>query len=236
MVLSCSRRVNVSVMSIPASLAVSKMRMPETEQPITEGKVVVPESDISQKVNALHAFSDGAWTGLVVAGTIVTNLLCIIALVAFIDALLSWIGSFFQVPQLSIVFMAGYILYPITALLGVPSQDIYPVTQLLGIKVIQNEFVAYTALSSDPRYTSMAPRSQLIATYALCGFGNIGSLGIQIGVLGQLGPSRKNLFAKIAVSALLTGVLATLTSASIAGMVLTDETSIVPPTSNSTAG
>jgi len=235
MVPSGSRHVNVSVMSIPASLAVSKMRMPETEQPITEGKVVVPESDVSQKVNALHAFSDGAWTGLVVAGTIVTNLLCIIALVAFIDALLGWIGSFFQVPQLSIVFIAGYILYPIAALLGVPSQDMYHVAQLLGIKVVQNEFVAYIALSSDPRYTSLAPRSQLIATYALCGFGNIGSLGIQIGVLGQLGPTRKNLFAKIAVSALLTGVLATLTSASIAGMVLTDETSIVPPTSNSTA-
>ena len=227
-------RVNVSVMSIPASLAVSKIRMPETEQPITEGKVVVPESDIWQKVNALHAFSDGAWTGLVVAGTIVTNLLCIIALVALIDTLLGWIGSFFQVPQLSIVFIAGYILYPIAGLLGVPSQDIYHVAQLLGIKVVQNEFVAYIALSSDPRYSGMAPRSQLIATYALCGFGNIGSVGIQIGVLGQLGPARKNIFAKVALSALLTGVLATLMSASIAGMVLMDETSIVPPNSNST--
>ena len=97
-VLSCSRHVNVSVMSISASLAVSKMRMPKTEQPITERKVIVPESDISQKINALHAFSNGAWTSLVIAGTIITNLLCIIALVAFINALLSWIGSFFQVP------------------------------------------------------------------------------------------------------------------------------------------
>ena len=81
----------------------------------------------------------------------------------------------------------------------------------------------------------MALRSQVIVTYALCRFGNIGSLEIQIGVLGQLRPSRKNTFAKIAMSALLTGVLATLTSASIAGMLLTDETSIVPPTLNSTA-
>ena len=81
----------------------------------------------------------------------------------------------------------------------------------------------------------MALRSQVIVTYALCRFGNIGSLEIQIGVLGQLRSSRKNTFAKIAMSALLMGVLATLTSASIAGMLLTDETSIVPPTLNSTA-
>lgn len=227
-VLTDTRR---SVMSIPASLAVSKMRMPETEKPITEGKVIVPESEISQKANALHAFSDGAWTGLLVAGTIVTNLLCVIALVALIDALLGWAGSFFQVPQLSIVFLAGYVLWPVAALLGVPPKDIYSVAQLLGIKVVQNEFVAYIQLSSDPQYTSMSPRAQLIATYALCGFGNIGSLGIQIGVLGQLGPGRKRAFAEVSVSALLTGVLATLMSASIAGMVLIDEASIIPPAS-----
>jgi CNT family concentrative nucleoside transporter len=74
----------------------------------------------------------------------------------------------------------------------------------------------------------MSPRAQLIATYALCGFGNIGSLGIQIGVLGQLGPKKKKVFAQVAFSALLTGVLATLMSASVAGMVLMDEGSITP--------
>ena len=217
-----------SVMSIPASLAVSKMRMPETEDPITEGKVVIPQSDEPKKVNALHAFSDGAWVGLLVAGMIVTNLLVIIALVALIDALLGWIGSFFQVPQLSIVFVLGYILYPVAALLGVPSPEIYRVAQLIGTKIVQNEFVAYTALSQDPQYTSMSSRAQLIATYALCGFGNIGSLAIQIGVLGQLAPGKKNVFAQVAFSALFTGVLATLMSASIAGMVLVDETSVAP--------
>ena len=149
-------------------------------------------------------------------------LIVIIALAALIDALLGWFGGFFQVPQLSIVFIAGYVLYPVAALLGVPSNEIYKVAQLIGTKVIQNEFVAYTALSSNPNYTSMSPRSQLIATYALCGFGNIGSLGIQIGVLGQLGPKKKRVFAQMALSALLTGVLATLMSASIAGMVLMD--------------
>jgi CNT family concentrative nucleoside transporter len=157
---------------------------------------------------------------------IVTNLLVIIALVALVDALLGWIGGFFQVPQLSLVLILGYLLWPVAALLGVPGPDIYNVAQLLGIKVIQNEFVAYIALSSQEPYKSMSPRAQLIATYALCGFGNIGSLGIQIGVLGQLAAGRKKVFAKVALSALLTGVLATLMSASIAGMVLMDESSV----------
>jgi len=218
-------------MSIPASLAVSKMRMPEMEEPITEGNVVIPESDEPKKVNALHAFSDGAWVGLLVAGMIVTNLLVIIALVALIDALLGWFGSFFQVPQLSLVFILGYLLFPVAACLGVPSHEIQRVAQLIGTKIIQNEFVAYIALSSDPQYTSLSARSQLIATYALCGFGNVGSLGIQIGVLGQLGPRKKKVFAQVALSALLTGVLATLMSASIAGMVLMDEHTIAPSSS-----
>jgi CNT family concentrative nucleoside transporter len=218
-------------MSIPASLAVSKMRMPETEEPITEGRVVIPPSDEPKKVNALHAFSDGAWVGLLVAGMIVTNLLVIIALVALIDALLGWIGGFFQVPQLTLTFILGYLLYPVAALLGVPSPDIYNVAQLIGIKVIQNEFVAFTALSSTEPYVSMSPRAQLIATYALCGFGNVGSLGIQIGVLGQLGGlKKKKVFAQVAMSALLTGVLATLMSASIAGMVLMDQTAVTNTT------
>ena len=204
--------------------------MPETEEPVTTGDVVIPTSDEPPKVNAFHAFSDGAWIGLVVAGMVIANVLVIIALVALIDALLGWIGGFIQVPQLTIALILGYLFYPIAALLGVPSNEIYLVAQLIGIKIVQNEFVAYTALSSETQYTSMSPRSQLIATYALCGFGNISALGIQIGVLGQLAPDKKRVFSQVALSALFTGVLATLTSASIAGMVLTDEHSF----SNST--
>jgi len=204
------------------------MRMPEIDDPITDNKVTIPESDEPKHINALHAFSDGAWVGLLVAGMIVSNILVIIALVALINSLLGWIGGFFQVPQLTLTLILGYILYPVAALLGVPRNDIFEVGQLIGIKIIQNEFVAYTALSSESQYKSMSSRSQLIATYALCGFGNISAVGIQIGVLGQLGPKQKPVFAQVALSALITGVLATLTSASIAGMVLTDELSLGP--------
>ena len=87
----------------------------------------------------------------------------------------------------------------------------------------KNEFVAYTALSSKLEYVTMSQRSQLIATYALCGFGNIAAVGTQIGVLAQIAPSRSGDVSKIAVSALLTGILSTLSSASIAGMLVTDQ-------------
>ncbi|KAK3059399.1 hypothetical protein LTS18_010964, partial [Coniosporium uncinatum] len=96
------------------------------------------------------------------------------------------------------------------------------VARLLGIKVIENEFVAYRALIS-PEYADLSPRSKLIATYALCGFGNIGSLGTQIGVLSQIAPGRSGDVSRVAISALISGIISTLTSASIAGLVVTDQ-------------
>ena len=93
---------------------------------------------------------------------------------------------------------------------------------LTSDSVAQNEFVAYTTLTSDPEYIAMSQRSQLIATYAVCGFGNIVSLGTQISVLSQLAPTRSRDVSKVAVSALLTGVLSTLSSACIAGVVVAD--------------
>jgi len=200
------------------------MRMPETEESLTEGKVNIPPSDEPPRTNFLHAFSDGAWTGLMIAGLIAANLLVIIALISMLDATLGWIGSYIQLPQLSSPLILGCLCYPISLLLGIPLHEAYRVAQLIGIKLLQNEFIAYISLSSDPTYTALSTRSQLIATYALCGFGNIGSLGIQLGILGQLGGvKKKKVFAQVGFSALLTGVLATFMSASIAGMVLTDE-------------
>src|SRR5436305_3468653 len=88
---------------------------------------------------------------------------------------------------------------------------------------LQNEFVAYTSLQTDPTYADLSPRSRLIATYALCGFGNIGSLGIQVGVLSQIAPGRGGDVSRLAVSALFAGVLSTLTSASVAGLLVTNQ-------------
>ncbi|BFZ57950.1 hypothetical protein PYCC9005_005006 [Savitreella phatthalungensis] len=208
------------IMSIPASIAFSKIRWPETEETLTSGKCIVPDAEDKQP-NVLAAFTHGAMTGLRIAASIAGMLLCIIALVALIDGLLGWFGKYFQVPQLTIAFVLGYLLWPLAWLLGVPGYDCYKVAQLIGIKIIQNEFVAFLALTkSGGDYSNLSPRARLIAQMALAGFGNIGSVFNQIGVFAVIAPTRTKDVSQVAVSALLTGIMATLLSASIGGMVL----------------
>ncbi|KAI2472707.1 H+/nucleoside cotransporter-like protein [Annulohypoxylon bovei var. microspora] len=216
--------VSSCIMSIPASLAVSKMRWPETEETLTSGRVVIPDDEEHRAANALHAFANGAWLGLKIAGMIVSTLLCIIAFVGLCNGLLTWWGGYWGIanPDLTIQFILGYCFYVVSWLLGVPNQDLLPVGELIGQKIIINEFAAFGALQSEERYTSMTKRAQLIATYACCGFGNVGSLGTQIGVLSQLAPSRAGDVSRVAVSALISGIISTLTSASVAGMLYTD--------------
>ncbi|KAG9228973.1 putative solute carrier family 28 member 3 [Amylocarpus encephaloides] len=215
--------VSSCVMSIPASLAISKLRWPETEESLTAGKIVIPKDDDERPSNSLHAFANGSWLGIKIAGMIIAGLLCILALLGLVDGLLGWWGRFLSIPHLRIQLIVGYIFYPISFLLGVERNgDILKVAQLIGIKVVANEFVAFTALSEEPAYLAMSDRSKLIATYAVCGFGNISSVGIQIGVLSQLAPGRSGRVAKVALSALISGVISTLTSASIAGMLVSD--------------
>jgi CNT family concentrative nucleoside transporter len=220
--------VSSCIMSIPASLAVSKLRYPETEETITSGRVVIPDDDEHRATNVLHAFANGAWLGIKIAGMIVATLLCIIALIGLINGLLGWWGRYLNITQdgeayLTLQLILGYICYPVAFFLGVPRDDLLEVAQLIGIKIVANEFVAYNSLTSEAQYINMSPRSRLIATYALCGFGNFGSLGTQIGVLSQLAPSRAGDVSRVAMSALFSGVLSTLTSASIAGLLVTDQ-------------
>ena len=190
-----SAMISACVMSIPASLALSKIRYPETEETLTAGRVVIPDDDEHKAVNSLHAFANGAWLGIKIAGMIVATLLCIIAVVGLIDGLLTWWGRYLNIndPPLTLELLLGYICYPVAFLLGVPRKDLFHVGQLIGIKVVENEFVAYTSLQGEPAYADLSARSRLIATYALCGFGNIGSLGTQIGVLSQISPGRSGM-------------------------------------------
>ena len=219
--------VSSCIMSIPASLAVSKLRYPETEETLTAGRVVIPDDDEHRATNALHAFANGAWLGLKIAGMIVATLLCIIALLGLINGLLTWWGRYLNItsPDLTLQLILGYLCYPVAFLLGVPRSngDLLKVAELIGIKIVANEFVAYNSLTSVPAYIAMSPRSRLIATYALCGFANFGSLGTQIGVLSQIAPGRGGDVSRVALSALFSGALSTLTSASIAGMLVTDQ-------------
>jgi CNT family concentrative nucleoside transporter len=224
--------ISSCVMSIPASLAFSKLRYPEEEETLTAGRVVVPDDDEHKAANALHAFANGAWLGIKIAGMIVATLLCIIALLNLVDGLLTWWGRYINLDgeyDLTLELILGYLFYPVAFLLGVSRQgkDLLLVGRLIGIKVITNEFVAFTALvaKDEPNspYHSLSPRSRVIATYALCGFGNIGSLGTQIGVLSQISPGRSGDVSRVALSALTSGVFSTLSSATVAGLVIVDQ-------------
>ncbi len=187
--------VTSSVMSIPASIAISKLRYPETEEPITRGRVVVDRGSHDPKrapVNALHAYSQGATFGLLVAGQILTNVLTILALVYMTDGLLIWIGKGFGIHHLTLELIFGYVFYPLTFLMGVPRSEIIRVSRLIGLKFVANEFVAYLQLQSIMASSNpLTERAFTVASYGLCGFGNLGSLGIQIGVLSALAPGRR---------------------------------------------
>ncbi|KAG6332602.1 hypothetical protein ID866_6480, partial [Astraeus odoratus] len=236
--------VTSSVMSIPASIAISKMRIPETDEPVTRGRVVVDRGDddgTDQPVNALHAFSKGGLFGLNVAGQILTNVLIILSLVATINGILTWVGRGFGIHQLTLQLILGYIGYPITFLLGMYPRSRDVLHLILSVQAFQvmkySEFLSYlppslsrtnlqltlvclfmvqiglpseNALELSAIQASSNPlsdRAFTIASYSLCGFANLGSLGIQIGVLSALAPSQAKIIARIATSAMICGFI-----------------------------
>ena len=189
----------------------------------TRAHVTIDRGDEGEEkpANALHAFSQGALFGLIVAGQILTNVLTVIALVAVVNGLLTWIGKGFSIPNLTLQLILGYVFYPITFFLGVPRNEILRVARLLASKLVTNEFVAYLELQTIMKSDNpLSPRAYTITSYALCGFANFSSLGIQIGVLGALAPSKTKVIAKIAISAMICGFLSTLQAAGIVGMLL----------------
>jgi len=131
--------ISSCIMSIPASLAISKLRYPETEETLTSGRCVIPDDDEHKAANSLHAFANGAWLGLKIAGMILATLLCIISLLGLLNGLLTWWGRYLNIndPPLTVELIVGYICYPIAFLLGVPRNgDLLLVGQLIGTKLI----------------------------------------------------------------------------------------------------
>ncbi|KAI6033192.1 Na+ dependent nucleoside transporter C-terminus-domain-containing protein [Pisolithus orientalis] len=190
------------------------------KEPVTRGRIVIDrgkEDSEDRPVNALHAFSKGGLFGLKVAGHILTNVLIILSLVATFNSVLTWVGRGFGIDKLTLQLILGYIAYPVTFLLGVPSKEIFTVAQLLATKLIENEFAAYTELSAIQAGSNpLSTRAFTIASYSLCGFANLGALGIQIGVLSALAPSQAKVIARMATSAMICGFISTLQTASIA--------------------
>lgn len=210
--------LSASVMSAPASLAVSKLLYPETEKSSTAGKIEINRD--SPYVNAIDAITSGAIEGLKLALNVAAMLIAFLGLVALLNAGLGWMGSGVGIPSLSFELILSYLMAPVAWLMGVPWADVEAVGMLLGKKTILNEFIAYLDLKQLIENQAISPRSVVIATYALCGFSNLGSIAIQIGGISAIAPNRQGDLARLGVRAMVGGSIACFMTACIAGLLL----------------
>ena len=222
--------IAASVMSAPAALVIAKVMWPETERPDTEADVVaeIPRPD----ANVIDAAARGAYEGMKLALNVGAMLLAFIALIALANALL---GLPFQLynhgmglegaaalAPLTLQQILGWIFWPFAFLIGVPVAECATVATLLGEKIVLTEFIAYLHLyeALSEGVAQLSPRTVVIASYALCGFANFGSIGIQVGGIGGIAPERRHDLARLGLRAMFGGMLASLMTAAVAGMLL----------------
>jgi CNT family concentrative nucleoside transporter len=206
------------IMTSPGTILMAKMLVPETAVPQTEGKVVIPKDELHKDENLIGAIARGTIDGGKLAMNVAIMLISFLALVALLDMLLAWVhGGVAWFPS-SLGQILGFVGAPVAWLIGVPWHDAGAIGNLLGTRMALNEVVAYIQLGAEK--ATLAPRSFTIATFALCGFANLGSIGMQIGGIGALVPERRNELARLGVRAMLAGTMANLISASIAGIFL----------------
>lgn len=212
--------MTASVISAPASLVIAKLLQPETEVPETSGVAV---TDIPKTAgNVFEAAASGASDGLKLALNVGAMLLAFTALMALADGLLEWCGGRFG-QQWSLGAMLGHLFRPLALVMGISWEDSRNAGELLGLKMVANELVAYERMSGWMKSGSgiaLSERSVVILTYALCGFSNFASIGIQLGGIGGLVPERRSDLAAIGFRAMLGGTLACCMTACIAGVLL----------------
>jgi CNT family concentrative nucleoside transporter len=224
--LEAGHLVTASVISAPASLLVAKILVPETERPATLGTVTVDAPP--QGANLIEAAAIGAADGVRLAINVAAMLIAFIALIAMLDSAIHGIGwCAGQVTggdlgqDWSLSALLGYLFAPIAFLIGIESGDCVAAGQLLGKKMFANEFVAYAELAKWQQADStiqLRPRSVTIMTYALCGFANFSSIGIQIGGLGGMAPERQSDIARLGLRAMLGGTIVNCMMGCIAGV------------------
>jgi CNT family concentrative nucleoside transporter len=204
--------LTTSVMAAPCGLYLSKILYPELEEPVTRGEVKITVE--RQHTNVIDAAAAGASDGTLLAINVAAMLIAFMAFLALFDYVLAAIN-----PQLSLARVFATLFAPVAVLMGVPAADVPAVGDLLGTKLVANEFLAYIKLTTEYRGV-ISDRSYTLATYALTGFANFASIGIQLGGIGAMAPSRRGDLARLGSRALLAGFIATLINASIAAALL----------------
>jgi len=208
--------VTASLMSAPAAMVIAKMLIPETEQPLTHGRVhFAPPKDT---VNVIDAAARGAWQGLKLAATIGAMIIAFVGLVHLVNMILGAVSGVWMDDPLTLQRVMGWVFSPFAVIMGVPWEDAHVVGGLLGTKTILNEMLAYQQLQMLVGEGAISARSVTIATYAVCGFANFASIAILVGGLGMLDPDRKGLYARLGVRALVAGTLAAFMTACYAGI------------------
>jgi CNT family concentrative nucleoside transporter len=205
-------------MTAPTSLVVSKLLYPETEIADTAGQSKLDSK--SNYVNAIDAATSGAIDGVRLAVNVGVMIIAFLGLLAVANAMLGWLGGLVNLPQLSLEWMLSFVMAPVAWLMGVPWADCGQVGALLGKKTILNEFLAYIDLGKLIEEQKISQRGVIIATYALCNFANLGSIGITIGGIAGMAPSRQHDLARMGMRTMLGGLLAGFITACIAGVLV----------------
>jgi CNT family concentrative nucleoside transporter len=203
--------LTTSVMAAPAGLYLSKIMIPETGEPETRGYTKTATD--RTHVNVIDAAAAGAGDGLMLSLNVAAMLIAFLSMLAMADYLLGKLHTGW-----TLAYFFSHLMAPAAVLLGAPLADVPALADLLGTKLVANEFVAYVKLTGE--YRHIAPASYSLATYALTGFANFGSIGILIGALGAMAPTRRGDLARLGGRALIAGFLATMINASIVSMLL----------------
>lgn len=204
--------LTASLMAAPAAIVISKIIYPETEVPRTQGKVTLEVK--KEHTNLIDAISHGASDGMKISINVIAMLIGFIALIALVNYLLGLAS-----PGLSLDAIFAKLFYPMAWAMGVPLEDVNQVATLMGQKLTINEFVAFDTLTHKLAHP-LSEKGLIIASFAICGFANFSSVGMQIGGIGALVPERRADLAKLGIRALISGTLASYLSATIAGMLI----------------
>ncbi|XP_053450947.1 sodium/nucleoside cotransporter 2 [Nycticebus coucang] len=228
--IDASSLISASVMAAPCALALSKLVYPEVEESKFKSEEGV-ELPPGKEKNVLEAASNGATDAIGLAANVAANLIAFLAVLAFINAALSWLGELVDIQGLTFQVICSYVLRPLVFMMGVEWTDCPMVAEMVGIKFFTNEFVAYQQLSQyknkrlsgveewiEGKKQWISVRAEIITTFSLCGFANLSSIGITLGGLTSMVPHRKSDFSKVVVSALFTGACVSLISACVAGI------------------
>lgn len=208
--------ITASVMAAPGTFLITKIMWPETDTPVTMGTV---RMQVEKKdANFIDAAATGASQGMTLVLNIAAMLIAFVALIAMINGFLGWAGGLFGYPSFTLQTVFGWVMSPLARILGAPEQDAATIGNLIANKTVINEFFAFSMFKDV--VGGLTEKGKIIATFALCGFANFSSIGIQIGGIGGLAPSRKSDLARLGFRALLAGSLVSFMTAAIAGILM----------------